>query len=118
VQIGQYPDERRSAVRIDFETEVNILDHEGTCVATGQMLNISVAGALVALSVPDGTAGTPVTMQIIFPGRTSRLIIDGLDCVICRVANGKTAFSFQEPLEWSLLFHVYRKRVIENKGGA
>jgi hypothetical protein len=114
VQFKLDVDDKRSGIRLDFKLPVEVF-----CAGTGNrvhgiMVNLSVHGMLV--EVPSDIIALPSTItgeckvKIVFPGKGSRLMIDQLRSSIVRVEDNMIAIKFNEPLEWFLLFNVYKGR--------
>ncbi|RUM41330.1 MAG: hypothetical protein DSY80_09025 [Desulfocapsa sp.] len=112
-------DDKRKSIRIDYTVPVRI-----TCLATdrmvkGTLINLSVNGMLVDLK--DDASRVAVDfkgdcmVQVIIPGKGSRLVVDELKATLTRIEETLVALSFKEPLEWFLLFNVYRGKQIHRE---
>ena len=112
---NDFRDERRS-FRVDFRIPVRITLPDSKTILDANLENVSVHGMLVDLedasSQPDCNCQDICSVQLIFPGNGSRLIIDELESKIIRFENGQISFEFIEPLDWFLLFNVYKSKQI------
>ncbi len=112
----QSVDDKRKSVRLDFKVPVRISYPIADRVFKGVLVNLSVHGMLVDLQ--DDMTNIAVdhlgscTVRVIFPGKGSRLIIDELESTVVRCNNNMLALEFSEPLEWFLLFSVYKSKQI------
>lgn len=107
-------DDNRDGLRLDFKLPVEISCAEANKKLFGIMVNLSVHGMLVQLEdelVDLKLKGKGAcTARIVFPGKGSRLMIDQLRATVVRKENNMLGIKFNEPLEWFLLFNVYKGR--------
>ena len=77
-------------------------------------MNLSVHGMLVDMQENCPAAGHEgnCMARLIFSGKGSRLMIDELESSVVRFSDNKLALEFSEPLEWFLLFSVYKSKQI------
>ncbi|MBW2328179.1 MAG: PilZ domain-containing protein [Deltaproteobacteria bacterium] len=117
MQFKQRIDDKRKSVRIDFKVPVEISYSKSDKVFKGVLVNLSVHGMLVDLQVNiTGVAADhkgSCTAKLIFSGKGSRLMIDELESTVVRCNNSMLALEFSEPLEWFLLFSVYKSKQID-----
>jgi hypothetical protein len=102
--------DKRNSGRVEFKLPVRISGPHLTNPLDGTLINLSVHGMLVDfdssmanLNNLENSAAT-----IIFQGISSRLVIEELHFRIARIDGHRLAMEFTEPLEWFLLFSVYR----------
>ncbi len=110
-------DDNRDGTRLDFKLPVEISCAEASNKLFGVMVNLSVHGMLVQLENELVDLGLPgngnCTIRIVFPGKGSRLMIDKLRSTVVRKDNNMLGIKFEEPLEWFLLFNVYKARQLD-----
>ena len=116
MQFKQSIDDKRKSIRIDFKVPVEISYSKSDEVFNGVLVNLSVHGMLVDMQddftdVAAEHTGN-CTARLIFSGKGSRLMIDELESTVVRCNNNKLALEFSEPLEWFLLFSVYKSKQI------
>ncbi len=111
-------DEQRVSVRVDFNMPVEISCLERGAVVTGALVNLSIHGMLLELqddSVPVAMDKEKTCMaRLIFQGKASKLVIEELQLTIVRFEKNMLALEFCEPLEWFLLFTVYKNKQTHN----
>ncbi len=110
--------ERRDGFRVDFKIPVEIFCPETDTLLKGVLVNLNIHGMLLELqndSIPVADNIIKSCMaRLIFLGKTSKLIIDELQFTIARMEKNNLALEFSEPLEWFLLFTVYKNKQIIN----
>ncbi len=110
-------DDNRDGIRLDFKLPVEISCEEVGSKLFGIMVNLSVHGMLVQLE--DELVGIEhhgdldCTVRVVFPGKGSRLMIDQLYSTVVRKENNMLGIKFKEPLEWFLLFNVYKAKQLD-----
>lgn len=109
-------DDKRKSVRFDFKVPIQISYPITDRVCKGVLVNLSIHGMLVDLQ--DDSINVAVDHKgscfasVIFPGKGSRLMIDELESTVVHCDNNMLALEFSEPLEWFLLFSVYKSKQI------
>jgi hypothetical protein len=116
MQFKQDINDKRKSIRIDFKVPVDLYNTESDSWLSGELENLSVHGMLVQLQddttrVAVGTKGNFIA-RIVFPGKGSSLIIDNLQIRVVRIENNMVGLEFNEPLEWFLLFNVYKGKQV------
>ena len=117
MQFKQNIDDKRKSVRFDFRLPIQISYPISDRVFKGVLVNLSVHGMLVDLQ--DDITNVAVdhkgscTARVIFPGKGSRLMIDELESTVVSCNNNMLALEFSKPLEWFLLFNVYKSKQIK-----
>jgi PilZ domain len=110
--------EKRNSVRVDFKVPVEISCPETDTVWKGILVNLSIHGMLLEFQndLPSITIDKRkgCTARLIFQGNTSKLMIDELQFSIARTQGNMLALEFGEPLEWFLLFTVYKNKQIDH----
>ena len=110
--------ERRNGIRVDFKLPVEIRCPETETLLKGVLVNLSIHGMLLKLQsnslLVTGDRGKTCMARLIFQGKVSKLMIDELQFTIIRVENNMLALELSEPLEWFLLFTVYKNKQINN----
>jgi hypothetical protein len=118
MQFKQDINDKRNSIRLDFKLPVEITCAESGACLRGVMVNLSVHGMLVQLPQADLSAvvGTKrlCLARIIFKGRGSNLMIDKLESTIVRIEGNRVGLAFIEPLEWFLLFNVYKGKQLRD----
>ncbi|NOQ46211.1 MAG: hypothetical protein GQ559_06000 [Desulfobulbaceae bacterium] len=104
--------DKRKGIRLDFVTDVVVMLPDYDRAFHGRTCNICISGMLVECEDMP-TVHSPCSIQIVIPGRNSRLLIDDLTGTVVRTKDGRTTIVFTEPLEWLLLFHVYQHKLAE-----
>ena len=116
MKFKQHIYDKRKSIRLDFKLPVQISYPITDRIFKGVLVNLSVHGMLVNLhnDINNGAVDHKgnCTARIIFPGNRSRLIIDKLESTVIRCNNKMLALEFSEPLEWFLLFSVYKSKQI------
>ena len=116
MQFKQDIDDRRNSIRLDFNVPVELYCTESDNRLSGEMKNLSVHGMLVQIqNVTTNTLAEPkgnIIARIVFPGRGSILMIDDLQASVVRIENNMIGMKFSEPLEWFLLFNVYKGKQV------
>ncbi|MEN8200621.1 MAG: PilZ domain-containing protein [Thermodesulfobacteriota bacterium] len=111
--------ERRSGVRIDFKVPVEICCAETDTMLKGVLVNLSIHGMLLELHedyVPVAIdTKKECKARLFFRGKGSKLVIDELLFTVVRAENNRLALKFSEPLEWFLLFTVYKDKQLRNE---
>lgn len=106
--------EKRNSARVDFKVPMEIVCPETESSLKGTLVNLSIHGMLLELqSDPPPTMsdkGKNCIARVIFQGKTSKLVIDELQFTIARIEDNMIALEFSEPLEWFLLFTVYKNK--------
>ncbi len=116
MQFKQDIDDKRKSIRLDFKVPVELYSTESDSRLKGELVNLSVHGMLVQLQ--DDTTHVAVDTKesfmarIVFPGKGSSLMIDNLQAAVVRIENNMLGMEFSEPLEWFLLFNVYKGKQI------
>ena len=109
-------DDKRKSVRLDFKVPVRISYPVSDRVFKGVLVNLSVHGMMIDLQEDITNAAFSnkgsCTARVIFPGKGSRLMIDELESTVVHCDNNMLALEFNEPLEWLLLFSVYKSKQI------
>ena len=114
MQFKQSIDDKRKSVRIDFKVPTQISFPITDKVFNGVLVNLSVHGMLVDMQ-DDFVAAEHkgnCTARLNFSGKGSRLMIDELESTVVRCNNNMLALEVSEPLEWFLLFSVYKSKQI------
>ncbi len=112
MQLNQSLDDKRNSIRLDFKVPVELYCEETDHRFDGELSNLSVHGMLVQLHgdyprvADDGRVACKA--RIIIPGHGSNLLIENLETTIVRHEKNTLGLEFSEPLEWFLLFNVYR----------
>ncbi len=110
----QDANDRRECIRLDYRVSVELqrLDHDEVMIQA-EMVDVSVYGMQVKLVNNHCQAlhcSESCRLRIIFPGQGSRLIIDDLHSRVVRVDDCFIGLHFDEPLDWFLLFNVYKAK--------
>ena len=112
-------DDSRDGIRLDFKLPVEVSCAEAGNKLFGIMINLSVHGMLVKLEdelIDLKLKGNgDCTVRVVFPGKGSRLMIDQLRSTVVRKENNMLGIKFKEPLEWFLLFNVYKARQLDQE---
>lgn len=104
----------RSGIRLDFKLPVEFYFPEHDNTISGVMVNVSVHGMLIELV--EGQQSSIISTQdecvakVVFSGHGSKLVIEDLRSRVVRVDKKQLAIQFIKPLEWFLLFNVYKGR--------
>jgi len=110
--------EKRDSVRINFRVPVEILCSETEASLEGMLVNLSINGMLIELNsdtLPVAVDKEKVCVaRLTFQGKSSKLLIDELQFTLVRNENNMLALKFSEPLEWFLLFTVYKNKQIDS----
>ena len=110
--------EKRGSVRIDFKIPVEIFCPETDTSLKGVLVNLSINGMLLELdggTLPVVADKRKICMaRLTFQGKSSKLMIDELQFTLVRSENNMLALKFSEPLEWFLLFTVYKNKQINS----
>ena len=118
MEFKQDINDKRNGIRLDFTVPVEIHCEGSQTPFRGMMVNLSVHGMLVQLSGKDFSQVVERKKQciarIVFPGRGSNLMIDRLKSSIARVEGNRVGLEFAEPLEWFLLFNVYKGKQLRD----
>ncbi len=106
--------DRRECIRLDYRVSVELqrLDRDEV-VIPAEMVDVSVYGMRVKIASKDCQAlhcSENYRLRIILPGQGSRLIIDDLRSRVIRVEECFIGLHFNEPLDWFLLFNVYKAK--------
>lgn len=117
MEFKQSVDDRRTGVRLNFHVQVSVLPEKMEHSYQGVSDNVSVSGLVFKAELPPTLVKTPCSVNILFPGSHSNLVIQGLAATLVRVEEREAAVAFDKPLEWFLLFPVYQRKlaVPENK---
>lgn len=116
MQFKQDIDDRRNSIRLDFKVPVELYSTKSDNCLKGELENLSVHGMLV--QVQDDTTNVVIEpkgsfiARIVFPGKGSSLMIDNLQATVVRIENNMLGMEFNEPLEWFLLFNVYKGKQV------
>jgi len=116
MQFKQDINDKRNSIRLDFKVPVELYSTESGRCLKGELENLSVHGMLVQLH--DDTTRIAVETKrsfmarIVFPGKGSSLMIDNLQATVIRIENNMLGMEFSEPLEWFLLFNVYKGKQV------
>lgn len=106
--------DNRSGIRLDFKLPVDLFCHGSDILLNGVMVNVSVHGMLIELrdeKTSDSlTLKEECTAKVVFTGQGSRLVIEDLHAKVVRIESKYLAIQFIKPLEWFLLFNVYKGR--------
>ena len=106
--------DNRSGIRLDFKLPVELYYPEKDIVVHGVMVNVSVHGMLLELTdehtTPPCSVKDECTAKVVFSGHGSRLVIEDLHAQVVRIVDNQLAIQFIKPLEWFLLFNVYKGR--------
>lgn len=118
MKFKQDVNERRDCIRLDFKLPVEVLCQETGKLVQGVSVNLGINGMLLQVE-KDSVAevsdnGKPCMARLTFQGKGSRLVIDELQSTICRIEENRVALQFGEPLEWFLLFTVYKDKQASN----
>jgi len=112
MQFKQDVNDKRNSIRLDFKVPVQLCCIERDNWIRGELENLSVHGMLVQLKDDiDGDSFAlreSFTARIVFPGKGSSLMIDQLQTKVVRIEQNMLGLQFSEPLEWFLLFNVYK----------
>ncbi len=111
MQFKQNVDDRRSGGRLVSHMRVSVTLQGGGRTFEGVSSNVSVTGLALDFEIPPEYLQRNCTVRIVFDGQYSNLAIEGLRGVIVRSENNTAAVTFQKPLEWFLLFSVYRGKL-------
>jgi len=118
MQFKQDLDDKRSGIRLEFKVPVEIHCQGGDAPLAGMMVNLSVHGMLVQLSEEEISEVVEEKQsciaRIVFPGHGSDLMIDKPQSTIARVEGNRVGLEFAEPLEWFLLFNVYKGKQLRD----
>jgi hypothetical protein len=118
MQFKQDINDKRNSIRLDFKVPVEIYCAETDAHVEGEMINLSVHGMFVQLNIedPGEVVGTrkKCLARIVFPGKGSSLMIDKLAATVVRIENNRVGLEFDEPLEWFLLFNVYKGKQLRD----
>ena len=110
-------DDRRSNIRVDFKTPVQIAFPESSQVVKGILINLSMSGMLVELDddarYNESGNQENCTAELLFSGNGSKLLIHELQSTVARIQGNRIALEFDKPLEWFLLFCVYQDKQIQ-----
>lgn len=116
MQFKQNIDENRKSIRLNFKVPIQISYTITDRIFKGVLVNLSVHGMLVELQNDITNDAVDhkgnCTAKVIFPGKGSRLVIDNLESTVTRCNNNMLALEFSDPLEWFLLFSVYKSKQI------
>ncbi len=104
--------DNRSGIRLDFKLPVDLQCHGADVLLCGVMVNISVHGMLIESSdevlLSTVSVQEDCTAKVVFSGHGSRLVIEDLHAKVVRKDGKALAIQFIRPLEWFLLFNVYK----------
>ncbi len=110
--------EKRGSIRIAFRIPVEIFCPETEISLKGILVNLSINGMLLELNhdnIPIEVEKRKIcTARLTFQGKSSKLIIDELQFSLSRSENNMLALKFSEPLEWFLLFTVYKNKQLNS----
>ena len=110
--------EKRGSVRIDFKIPVEIFCPETDTLLKGSLVNMSINGMLLEFdsgTLPVVADKREICMaRLTFQGKSSKLMIDELQFTLVRSGTNMLALKFSEPLEWFLLFTVYKNKMINS----
>lgn len=99
--------DKRKRLRINFSAQTRILDTENGKNYQVSMTDISMNGLSGASEEIPLKNGQKCCVEIIIPGRTSRLILE-INGRIARNEKGIVAVEFDNDLEWWAIFSIYR----------
>lgn len=110
-------DDKRTNIRVDFNAPVQLSFPGSKVLLKGVLLNLSISGMLVELEAGGSYDVSDVKgsciAEIQFAGEGSRLLIDELQSTVARMEDNRLALEFATPLEWFLLFCVYKDKQVE-----
>lgn len=99
--------DKRKRLRISFATKTMIIDPENRKNYEVAMSDISMNGMRGAISGIPMQNGQSCCVEIIIPGKTSRLILE-VNGKIARKTDESIAVEFENDLEWWAIFSIYK----------
>lgn len=109
-------DDKRRSMRVSFKVPVEIYLPDETFIMQVEMINISVHGMLIKVNKVDEMplkSSIPFFARIIIAGHRSRLVIDELQFRVVRIEKRLIGIQFTNPLEWFLVFTVYKNKQLD-----
>lgn len=111
MQLKQDIDDRRNGSRLTYRVHVTVtLLSDGTTFK-GWSNNVSVSGLGLDAAIPTKYQDQDCLVHIVFPGESSKLIIDDVHGQVVRCSTASSGISFVKPLEWFVLFPVYQGKM-------
>ncbi len=111
MQLKQDTDDRRNGSRLTYRVYVTITLLSDKKIFQGWSNNVSVSGLALDAEIPGKYQDQECSVNIVFPGEFSKLIIDEVHGQIVRCSTPSSGISFSSPLEWFVLFPVYQGKM-------
>lgn len=111
MQLKQDFDDRRNGSRLTYRVHVTVTLLSDKNIFQGWSNNVSVSGLAIDVEIPEKYQNQECIVHIVFPGESSKLIIDDVHGQVVRCSTASSGISFLSPLEWFVLFPVYQGKM-------
>ena len=111
MQLKQDIDDRRNGSRLTYRVHVTVTLLSDGITFQGWSNNVSISGLALDAEIPEKYQDQECIVHIVFPGESSKLIIDDVHGQVVRCSTSSSGISFLNPLEWFVLFPVYQGKM-------